>query len=433
MVTKKVTVPDLGNVRDVTVIEVYITQGDTVAEEDPLVALESDKAVMDIPSTAAGTVKDVYLAVDDTVQSGDDIVLLELVDPHAAQEESDEKVEEKEREKEREKKEPVKPEEGKKEERDSGEKKEGPDNAEKREDPGKYHATPSVRAYARDQGVDLDQAAGSGPKGRILKQDIDAVKKKEPRKSGVPVREGAPALEDFSRYGEIETTDPGRIKKISAPRLVQSWTTIPHVTHFDEADVTDLEAFRDQMNTEIEPDGIRLSPLVFIIKAVVAALKDFPRVNSSFDPEKNELVLKYYYHIGIAVDTPDGLVVPVLKDVDKKGIKKIARELTTLSDAAREGKLSGADLQGAGFTISNLGGIGGTGFTPIVNAPQAAILGLSRYYRKPVWHKKRQVFLPRLTLPFCLSYDHRVVDGAEAARFCRSLGKRIEDLRRALL
>jgi len=430
MVTKKVTVPDLGNVRDVTVIEVYISQGDTVAEEDPLVALESDKAVMDIPSTAAGTVKEVYLAVDDTVQSGDDIVLLEVAGTDAAQEEeSDEKKEVKEPDK----KETVKPDEEETEERDSGEKKERPDKAEKHEDAGKYHATPSVRAYAREQSVDLGQALGSGPKGRILKQDIDAVKKKEPRKAGVPVREDAPALEDFSKYGEIELTDPGRIKKVSAPRLVQSWTTIPHVTHFDEADVTDLEAFRDQMNAKVEPDGIRLSPLVFIIKAVVAALKDFPGVNSSFDPEKNKLVLKYFYHIGIAVDTPDGLVVPVLKDVDKKGIKKIARELTSLSDAAREGKLSVADLQGAGFTISNLGGIGGTGFTPIVNAPQAAILGLSRYYQKPVWHKKRQVFLPRLTLPFCLSYDHRVVDGAEAARFCKSLGKRIEDLRRALL
>ncbi|WP_462269669.1 2-oxo acid dehydrogenase subunit E2 [Desulfobacter sp.] len=425
MVTKKVTVPNLGKVQDVTVIEVYISQGDTVAEEDPLVAVESDKAVMDIPSTAAGTVKEVYLAVDDTVQSGDDIVLLELTGTDAAQEEeSDEKED---------KKEPVKPEEEENDDRDSGEKKEGPDNAEKQEDAGKYHATPSVRAYAREQGVDLDQAAGSGPKGRILKQDIDAMKKKAPPKAGAPVREDAPALEDFSKYGEIETTNPGRIKKVSAPRLVQSWTTIPHVTHFDEADVTDLEAFRDQMNAEVEPDGIRLSPLVFIIKAVVAALKEFPRVNSSFDPEKNKLVLKYFYHIGIAVDTPDGLVVPVLKDADKKGIKKIARELTSLSDAAREGKLSVADLQGAGFTISNLGGIGGTGFTPIVNAPQVAILGLSRYYQKPVWHKKHQTFLPRLTLPFCLSYDHRVVDGAEAARFCRSLGKRIEDLRRALL
>lgn len=210
MVTKKVTVPDLGNVRDVTVIEVYIAQGDKVAEDDPLVALESDKAVMDIPSTAAGTVKEVYLAVDDTVQSGDDIVLLELAGTDAAQEEESD-------EKEPDKKETVKPEEEEKDDGDSGEKKERPDKAEKQEDAGKYHATPSVRAYAREQGVDLDQATGSGPKGRILKQDIDAVKKKAPRKSGVPVREDASALEDFSKYGEIETTDPGRIKKVSAP------------------------------------------------------------------------------------------------------------------------------------------------------------------------------------------------------------------------
>jgi len=425
MTTQKVTIPDFGNVQDIVVVEVYVSKGDKVEVEDPLIALESEKAVMDIPSTAAGTVKEIYLKEEDAVKSGDDILLLEL----------DEGAEE-----------PV-GEEEKHEEQTSPQKAEQPEaeeegepaaskESENKETPGQFHATPSVRAYAREQDVDLADVRGTAPKGRILKEDVDKAKKSGIGGTGAQApQEGLPQrvpLEDFSTYGEVEEVALGRIKKISGPQLLRSWVTIPHVTQFDEADVTELEAFRGQLNDEAE-DQIRYSALVFVIKAVVATLKAYPEVNSSLDPEKNNLVLKHFYHIGIAVDTPNGLVVPVIKDADKKGMKEIARDLKRLSEAAREGKLAIADMQGATFTISNLGGIGGTGFTPIINGPQVAILGLSRSYLKPVWNEEQQAFRPRLTLPFSLSYDHRVIDGADAARFCRALSRSIEDLRRALL
>ncbi|MBT8345854.1 MAG: 2-oxo acid dehydrogenase subunit E2, partial [Desulfofustis sp.] len=300
------------------------------------------------------------------------------------------------------------------------------------------HASPSVRSYARELGVDLELVGASGPKGRILKEDVQNFVKQrvqngpaagQPAAGSLPVAD-AP-LEDFSKYGQIEEQELGRIQKISGPHLHRSWITIPHVTHFDEADITELEKFRKQMNQEVQKDDLKFSPLVFVIKAVVATLKEYPLFNSSLDPANSKVIYKYYYHTGIAVDTPNGLVVPVVKDADRKGIRDIAGELASLSSAAREGKLTIGDLQGATFTISSLGGIGGIGFTPIVNGPQVAILGLSRSYMKPVWNG--QDFEPRLTLPFSLSYDHRVIDGAEAARFCRSLGSNIEDLRRALL
>ena len=431
MPTEKIKIPDFGDVQDITVVEIYVEEGDKVQIEDPLIALESEKAVTDIPSTAAGTVKEIYLAVDDKVESGDAILLLEHSGDQAGEERENEEPDKKDPEKE-------KTEDKKDDTRDTGddgeEQEEGSETGAVPDDAGRYHATPSVRAYARKQGVALEQARGTGPKGRILKEDIDAVKEQkseEPAPSEKKTDDKSGPLEDFSKYGETETVDPGRIKKVSGPQLLKSWTTIPHVTHFDEADITDLEAFRKQMNAESEET--RYSPLVFIIKAVVAALREFPRVNSSYDAENKQLVLKHYCHIGIAVDTPNGLVVPVIKDADKKGVREISKELKNLSEAAREEKISVSDLKGASFTISSLGGIGGTGFTPIVNPPQVAILGLSRHYQKPVWHRKQQVFVPRLTLPFCLSYDHRVVDGAEAARFCRFLAGRIEDLRRALL
>ena len=237
-------------------------------------------------------------------------------------------------------------------------------------------------------------------------------------------------LEDFTKYGETEEIALGRIQKISGPHLQRSWLTIPHVTHFDEADITDLESFRKKMNEEGGRDNVKFSPLVFIIKSVVAALKEYPLFNCSLVPGGEKLILKKFYNIGIAVDTPNGLVVPVVKNADRKGIKDIALDLKRLSSNARDSKLTIPDIQGATFTISSLGGIGGTGFTPIVNAPQVAILGLSKNYQKPSWDG--HTFIPRLTLPFSLSYDHRVIDGAEAARFCRSLGNNIEDLRRAL-
>jgi len=278
----------------------------------------------------------------------------------------------------------------------------------------------------------------TGPKGRILKEDVQKFVK-QALKSGSPTAGSGPGafhlpeapLEDFSKYGEIEEVELGRIQKISGPHLHRSWISIPYVTHFDETDITELEKFRKQMNQEAQKDDLKFSPLVFVIKGVVATLKEYPLVNSSLVSGGDKLVLKHFYHIGIAVDTPNGLMVPVVKDADRKGIKEIARDLGKLSSDARSGKLSITDLQGATFTISSLGGIGGTGFTPIVNAPQVAILGLSRSYMKPVWDDDN--FEPRLTLPFSLSYDHRVIDGAEAARFCHSLSSNIEDLCRALL
>ena len=447
MATEKVKIPDFGDVQEITVVEVYVAEGDTVKMEDPLIALESEKAVMDIPSTAAGVVKEVYLKEEDSVESGDDIVLVEVGGEEAEDQEEqkketgdEERAERKDQDKEEKASEEAKGHEEKQKEKTAEDEESAPraKSAEREEEkPGAYHATPSVRAYAREKEVGLDDVEGSGPKGRILKEDVDKVleeKKKEPAAKGaaaeLPQRK---PLEDFSKYGETEEVSLSRIKKKSGPHLLTSWVTIPHVSHFDEADVTDLEAFRRQMNEEARDEGTRYSPLVFIIKAVVASLKAYPEVNSSLDPDGDKLILKYFYNIGIAVDTENGLVVPVIKDSDKKGMKEIAEELQSLSKAAREGKLGVADLQGAFFTISSLGGIGGTGFTPIVNAPQVAILGLSRNYQKPVWDEEEHTFRPRLTLPFSLSYDHRVIDGADAARFCRDLSRRIEDLRRALL
>ncbi len=450
MATEKVKIPDFGDVQEITVVEVYVAEGDRVEVEDPLIALESEKAVMDIPSTVAGVVKEVYVKEEDNVESGDDIVLVELAGedtPEEGEEQEEESQDEEQAEQEDEEKaekgaeektEAEEEEQGEKsdEEEESGEKGK-PGEKEGEKEAGTYHATPSVRAYAREKEVDLGDVKGTGPKGRILKEDVDKAQETKAREPSIT---GAAAelpqrkpLEDFSKYGETEEVSLNRIKKKSGPHLLTSWVTIPHVTHFDEADVTDLEAFRQQMNEEAKNDDLRYSPLVFIIKAVVASLKAYPQVNSSLNADGVTLVLKRFYNIGIAVDTENGLVVPVIKNSDTKGMKEIAAELQSLSKAAREGKLGVADLQGASFTISSLGGIGGTGFTPIVNAPQVAILGLSRNYHKPVWYEEEQTFRPRLTLPFSLSYDHRVVDGADAARFCRDLSRRIEDLRRALL
>ncbi len=438
MAVEKIVVPDFGDVQEINVVEVYIKAGDTVEVESPLIALESEKAVMDIPSPFAGVITEVKIKEDDIVKSGDLIALVEIAGEGAA-------VPEPESEKEVvESLEPATsadvpmPEPAKVATPEPvADVKEDVQGVE--EDSGSFHATPSLRAYARELGVDLAQVKATGPKGRILKEDVQALVKQALQGASLPASgsgAGLPVekpLEDFSVYGEIEELTLGRIKKISGPHLHRSWVTIPHVTHFDEADVTELEAFRKQMNEEAGKDGTRFSSLVFIIKAVVAALHEFPMFNSSLVPGGEKVILKRYYNIGIAVDTPNGLVVPVIKQADTKGMRGIAEELGRLSASARDGKLAIADLQGASFTISSLGGIGGTNFTPIVNGPQVAILGLSRNYMKPHWSKEQQQFIPRLTLPFSLSYDHRVIDGADAARFCRALSRAIEDLRRALL
>ena len=381
--------PDFGDVQEITVVDVYVKPGDKVEVEDPLVALESEKAVMDIPSPFAGTITEVKLKEGDTVGNDDIIALIETADtgekPHqeADQEAAAETM-------------PAKaPAAAPPAAAEETEEEQDAEVSEEQEVGEEYHATPSVRSYARELGVDLSLIKATGPKGRILKEDVQNFVK-QTVKSGPPAAGPAPAglqipaapLEDFSKYGEIEEIELGRIQKISGPHLHRSWISIPHVTHFAEADITELEKFRKQMNQEVHQDDLKFSPLVFVIKGVVATLKEYPLFNASLVPGGDRLVLKHFYHIGIAVDTPNGLVVPVVKDA-------------------------------------------GTGFTPIVNAPQVAILGLSRSYMKPVWNGNS--FEPRLTLPFSLSYDHRVIDGAEAARFCRSLGSNIEDLRRALL
>lgn len=448
MAVERIVVPDFGEVQEITVVEVYIQPGDSVEVESPLIALESEKAVMDIPSPFAGVIREVHVKADQTVKSGDLIALLELADEaeepgepkgkkagkskEAAQEQAPER-------KPGPKPEPVPESEPKPEKSPQPEAEQEEPEAASPAEFGSFHATPSVRAYARELGVDLGWVAGSGPKGRILKEDVQALVKEAVKEAPSAPASGrglvieAQPLENFSVYGEIEEVALGRIKKVSGPHLQRSWVTIPHVSHFDEADITELEAFRRQLGDEAGKDGPRFSPLVFVIKAVVATLRDFPIFNCSLAPAGDKVILKHYFHIGIAVDTPNGLVVPVLRNADSKGMRQIAEELGKLSGRAREGKLTIPDMQGASFTISSLGGIGGTGFTPIVNGPQVAILGLSRNYLKPVWDDEKEQFLPRLTLPFSLSYDHRVIDGAEAARFCRSLARSIEDLRRALL
>ncbi len=394
MAIEKIVVPDFGDVQEITVVDVFVSVGDRVEVDDSLIALESEKAVMDIPSPFAGVIKEVLVKEEDITVSGGAIALIETAQSQSPSgEELSDKI---------------------------------------------VHATPSVRAYARKHGVDLSAVIATGPHGRILLEDLQQVEGQDVRRAGlktvVPeagVSASEPPQEDFSKYGRVEEFTLGRIQKISGPHLLRSWVTIPHVTHFDEADITELEKFRKELNSELQEGAIRFSLLVFITKAVAAVLKEFPFFNCSLVPGGEKVLLKKYYHIGIAVDTPDGLVVPAIKDVDKKGMREICDELNQLSFKARKGRLTIPDIQGATFTISSLGGIGGTGFTPIVNGSQVAILGLSRSFLKPVWNGEK--FIPRLTLPFSVSYDHRVVDGAGAARFCRSLARHIEDLKRTLL
>ncbi len=445
MAVERIVVPDFGDVREITVVEVYIKEGDTVEVEDPLLALESEKAVMDFPSPLAGTITELRVKEGDIVKSGDVIAQIEVEGGEGETEEARKEKKEPEKKEREDKREPKEKEREKKKEpkqKSEPEEKKQPEEGEERTgeeeptEPEAAHATPSVRAYARELDVDLSQVSGSGPKGRILKEDVQALVKEAMRRPAMPAAGGAaeaPSLEDFSAYGEVEEKSLGRIKRISGPHLLRSWLAIPHVTHFDEADVTELEAFRHQLGEEAAQEGLRFSPLIFVIKAVVSTLRRFPLFNCSLLPGGDKVALKRYYHIGIAVDTAGGLVVPVIRDADRKGLREIARELQELSTKARDGRLTPGELQGGSFTISSLGGIGGTGFTPIINAPQVAILGLSRNYSKPQWDAEMQQFVPRLTLPFSLSYDHRVIDGAEAARFCRALSESIEDLRRSML
>ncbi|HEZ3786372.1 TPA: dihydrolipoyllysine-residue acetyltransferase [Neisseria meningitidis] len=422
--TVQVAVPDIGGHTDVDVIAVEIKVGDTVAEDDTLITLETDKATMDVPCTAAGVVKAVFLKVGDKVSEGSAIIEVETAGSAAA----------------------------------------APAQAAQAAAPAaappptaaaapaaapaaakideaafaKAHAGPSARKLARELGVDLGQVKGTGLKGRIMGDDVKAfVKSVMQSGAGKPAAAslggGLDLLPwpkvDFSKFGSVEVKELSRIKKISGQNLSRNWVVIPHVTVHEEADMTELEEFRKQLNKEWEREGVKLSPLAFIIKASVAALKAFPEFNASLDGDN--LVLKNYFNIGFAADTPNGLVVPVIKDVDQKGLKQISQELTELSKKAREGKLKPQEMQGACFTISSLGGIGGTGFTPIVNAPEVAILGVCKSQIKPVWNGKE--FAPRLMCPLSLSFDHRVIDGAAGMRFTVFLAKLLKDFRRITL
>ncbi len=427
MPIEKIIIPDFGDVQKITVVEVFIAPGDKVEKEASLIALESEKAVMDIPSPFSGIIKEVLVKDEDVVTSGDVIALIET-DETVAEKTGDGPKDRKQAS------EPVAAEtvsevapESESESEPAKEKAAAGEASIPAPSEQAFHATPSVRAFAREKRVDLANVAGTGPHGRILKEDVLAAQKQPSVAAAIP----EPPLEDFSKYGEVEEVALGRIQKISGPYLHRSWITIPHVTHFDEADIGELERFRKELNGSLQEGEPSYSPLVFVIRAVVATLKEFPLLNCSLMPGGEKVIMKKYYHLGIAVDTPDGLVVPVMKDADRKGFKEIAAELKRLSGSARTGKMAIPDIQGASFTISSLGGIGGTGFTPIISSPQTAILGLSRSYMKPVWDGKQ--FLPQLTLPFSVSYDHRIIDGAEAARFCKALRVNIEDLKRTLL
>jgi pyruvate dehydrogenase E2 component (dihydrolipoamide acetyltransferase) len=432
---REVSIPDIGDFDAVEVIEVLVAPGDSIAAEDSLISLESDKATMEIPSPYDGVVKELKVAIGDKVSEGAAILTMEVaasdgteaaapapeqaapaeaaappatevaqpLPPAVQAPAADEDIV------------PYAP------DTTAGQK--------------LAHASPSVRRFARELGVTLSQVSGSGPKNRILKDDVQAFVK-QAMQSGMSRPTAGAAIPpvpkvDFEKFGEVEVKPLSRIKKISGKHLHACWLNIPHVTQFDEADITELEAFRKGMQEEAARKGVRLTPLVFIMKAVCATLREFPQFNASLDESQENLVLKKYNNIGVAVDTPEGLMVPVIRDVDKKGFYDLAGELLAVSERAREGSLMPADLQGGTFSISSLGGIGGTSFTPIVNAPEVAILGVARSQMKPVWNGTD--FVPRLMLPLALSYDHRVIDGADGARFTTHLSRMLTDIRKVLL
>ncbi len=459
-----IKIPDIGDFSDVEVIEVMVKPGDPVRVDDSLITIESDKASMEVPSTEAGVVKEIRVKVGDKVSEGSPIVVIETAAaadgkpaaaaapaptakpaqaarlaivkpaPAAAQ--------------------PAKqanaPSAAEEAPTDSASAPPAPDKADAMQPPApesavqpeaesehKPHASPAVRKFARELGVDLHAVQGTGLNGRIFRSDVQKFVKSAIAARGRATDMGVGAALDlapwpkidFAKFGEIETRPLSRIRRISKANLARNWVMIPHVTQFDEADVTALEALRHELGEAQAKDGVRITMLAFVLKALVRALTEFPEFNSSLDGDN--LILRKYFHFGFAADTPEGLVVPVVRDVDKKGVSQIARETAALAQAAREGKLKMTDIQGGCFTVSSLGGIGGTAFTPIINAPEVAILGLSRLARKPVW--QGGAFVPRLMLPLSLAYDHRVIDGALAARFVTYLSAILSDMRRALL
>ncbi|MGB0853672.1 MAG: dihydrolipoyllysine-residue acetyltransferase [Pikeienuella sp.] len=424
----EVTVPDIGDFTDVPVVAVLVSVGDAVGVEDPLLELESDKATMEVPSPVAGTIKEIKVSEGDSVSEGTLVFLMEAEgsgDAAPAAEEA---------------KPAAAPAEAPK--AAPAPAASGPKSGELAAvDEGAFreaHASPSVRAFARELGVDLGKVPGKGRKGRILREDVTAFFKKKtetaaPAAGAVQGGMGIPPIPavDFSKFGPIEDVEMSRIKKISGPALHRSWLNIPMVTHNEEADITDLDKYRKELDTQAKTEGYRVTLLSFVIKASVSALKQHWELNSSIHPDGDKMIKKSYYNIGFAADTPNGLVVPVIKDADRKGLVEISKELGELSAKAREGALKAGDMSGATFTISSLGGIGGTSFTPLVNAPEVAILGLTRSKMAPVWDGEQ--FVPRNMLPMSLSYDHRAVDGALAARFSATLKHLLGDVRRLML
>jgi pyruvate dehydrogenase E2 component (dihydrolipoamide acetyltransferase) len=437
-----VPVPDIGDFKEVEVIEVLVKPGDSVAKEQSLITLESDKATMEIPSPSSGVVKELKIKVGDKVSKGAPILVLAAASAAPASGGAP----------------PAPASSGASPPTSGATSPSKPASAssapavaaapaprpvprepeeETREKP---HASPSVRKFARELGVDLAKVQGSGPKGRILHADVQAFVKGALSSKAPAVAKGGGALPfnlppwpevDFAKFGPVEVKPLSRIQKLSGPYLHRNWISIPHVTQFDEADITDLEAFRKAQTAETEKKGFKLTMLAFMIKACVTGLRQFPIFNSSLEKSGENVIIKKYYHIGVAVDTPGGLVVPVVRDADRKGIFDLAHELSDISKLARDGKLKPGDMQGGTFSISSLGGIGGTAFTPIINAPEVAILGVSRGGLRPVWNGKE--FGPRLMLPLSLSYDHRVIDGASAARFSSFLVSVLSDIRKLIL
>jgi pyruvate dehydrogenase E2 component (dihydrolipoamide acetyltransferase) len=422
-----IKVPDIGDFTDVPVIEIHVAPGDTVAPEDPLITLESDKATMDVPAPQGGRIVEVLVAIGDKVGEGSPIARIEAegaaaVEAAAPQEQAATKA--------------------------------PPPAAAPAVssavahtaavtrrpsipppvDFGDVHASPSVRMIARELGVDLTKVTGTGAKGRITKEDVKralagSAATAAPAAGGMGIPPIPP--QDFAKFGPVEEKPLSRVKKLSGPHLHRAWLNIPHVTHADEADITELDDYRRSLDAKAKAEGYRITMLSFLLKAAVACLKEFPEFNASIGPNGDTLIFKRYYNIGVAVDTPDGLVVPVIKDVERKGVIELSKELGEVSARMRDGKITPADIQGATFTISSLGGIGGTLFTPIVNAPEVAILGVVRAVMKPVWDG--QEFKPGLMLPVCVSYDHRVIDGALAARFTRRMCTFLEDVRQLVL
>ena len=423
---KNVLVPDIGNFKDVSIIEVSVKPGDSVTAEQALISLETDKATIDVPAPFAGVVKEVKVKVGDKVSEGTLIVTIESSGETAATAAPAPAT--------------------------------APASVASAPAPSikhaivaapvattpaasassgaSAHASPSIRRFARELGVNLPQVKGSGEKGRVTKDDVQDFVKQALTGGAAAAGSGLPGLlpwpdVDFAKFGVIETKPLSRIKKISGANLHRNWVMIPHVTQFEEADISEMEAFRKELGAEYAKQDIKITPLAFMLKAVAITLKHFPDFNASLDVSGENLIVKKYIHIGVAVDTPDGLMVPVIRDVDQKGIVQLAKELGEVSAKARDKKISAADMQGGCFTISSLGGIGGTAFTPIINAPEVAILGVSRSSMKPVW--KDGEFVPRLMLPLSLSYDHRVIDGAAGARFATYLAHVLSDMKRLAL